>query len=152
VGDSLRRGEGDRGGELDLARALAQRLEQSFDHRLGLTVEDHRDQLPAPAPATAPVCAGGKGFRKIVEGALKQVGEVDGVAPRVGLLHPLGARELRGQRREHRLGTLPPCDVERFERLVDEVERMAAVQIAVVGRRREQHVGELARRSPAADR
>ncbi len=47
---------------------------------------------------------------------------------------------------------LPAGRVEGLERLVDEVERVAAVQVAVVGRRREEHVGQLLPRGPGANR
>jgi hypothetical protein len=58
---------------------------------------------------------------------------------------------LRRQRCEHRLGTLPTGHVECFERLVDEVKCVTAVEIAVVGRRGEQHVRKLVRRGASAD-
>ena len=44
---------------------------------------------------------------------------------------------------------LPADDVERLERLVGEVERMADLDVAVVGGGREQHVGHLAVVAPA---
>jgi len=90
------------------------------------------------------VDARGNRARKLAHAALEQGNEVDRIPPRVRLLHPFGAGELRRQRGEHRLRGLPPSDVERLERLVDEVERVAAVEIAVVGRGGEEHVGELA--------
>ena len=61
---------------------------------------------------------------------------------------PPSARRRRARRQagEHRFGALPAGDVERLERLVDEVERVPAVEVAVVGGGREEHVGELCRR------
>src|SRR5947209_10919765 len=82
---------------------------------------------------------------------LEEGDEVDRVAPGVCLLHPLGGGELRRKRGEYRLGSLPAGDVERLERLVDEVERVPAVEVAVIGSGREEHVSQLARRCADAN-
>ena len=97
-------------------------------------------------------CAVLERARQLREGGLEQPDQVDRVAPGVGLLHPLGAGQLGGQRGEHRLGAAPACGVERLQRLVHEVQRVAAVQVAVVGGGGEQHVGERRRPGAAADR
>ena len=68
------------------------------------------------------------------------------MAPGVVLLHPLRRGDLRGNRREHRLGPFPAGDVERLERLVREVEGVSEIEVAVIGRGGEEHVRELVRR------
>ena len=80
------------------------------------------------------------------KGAVEQRDEIDRIPPRVRLLHPFGAGELRRQRREHNTCTFPAGDIERFERLIHEIERVPAVEVAVIGRGREEHVSELLRR------
>ena len=116
--------------------------------RLGrLAVEQRRRRARRGRPS----CRAARRLRPRASGssrerALEQRDEVDRVPPGVRLLHPLGEGELRRQRPEHRLGALPAGDVERLERLVDEVERVPAVEVAVVGRGGEEHVRELARR------
>ena len=120
-------------------------------HRRRLAVEHGRRRARARRPSRRAARARGQRLGQLGERAVEQRDEVDRVPPRVRLLHPLGDGELRRQRREHRLGALPAGDVERLERLVDEVERVAAVEVAVVGRGGEEHVGELVRRRAAAD-
>ncbi len=134
------RGERDRRGELDLARAVVQRGEQRLEDLAGLGGEQRLDECVAPVPAPP---LGGERLGQPRERVLQQRDEVDGVAPGVRLLHPLGEGELRRERREHRLGPLPAGGVEGLERLVHEVERVAAVQVAVIGGGREEHVREL---------
>ncbi len=117
-----------------------------------LAVENRLDECGAAVPAATAGATFGERLRKLSERALEQHDEVDRVAPRVRLLHPLGARELRGERGEHRLGAVPAGHVERLERLVHEVERVAAVEVAVVGGGGEEHVCERARRRACPDR
>ena len=144
--DPRRRREGDRRGELDRAGAVVERREQRVEDLRRLAAEDDLHQLLPAAPLTRRPW-----LRQARERVLEQRDQVDRVAPGVRLLHPLGERELRRQRGEHRLRALPAGDVERLERLVDEVERVAAVEVAVVGRGREEHVGELLGRRARAD-
>ena len=145
--DSGRGGERDRRGELDLARTGPQRPQQCVEDLLRLSVEDDLDEARAIAPGASP----GERLGQLLEGGFEQRDEVDRVAPGVGLLHPLGERELRRQRGQHRLGPLPARGVERLQGLVDEVERVPAVQVAVVGGGGEEHVGELLRRGAGAN-
>ncbi len=84
-------------------------------------------------------------LREASERIIEQPDEINRIAPGVRLLHPLRARELDGQRREHRLRTFPAGDVKGLESLVDEIERVAAVEVAVVRRRGEEHVRQLSR-------
>ena len=79
------------------------------------------------------------------ERVVEQRDEIDWIPPRVCLLHPFRAGELGWQRSEHHLRTFPAGDIERFQRLVDEVERVPAVQVSVVGRGCEEHVRKLLR-------
>ena len=89
--------------------------------------------------------SGGRGQRlgSSANARLEQRHQVDRISPGVALLHALGGRQLRRQRREHRLGLLPAGQVERLQRLVGEVEHVADLEVAVVGAGGEQHVGEL---------
>jgi len=77
---------------------------------------------------------------------LQQLDDVDWIPPGVALLHALRLRNLRRQRGQHRFGSIPAGDVQGLQRLVDEIEYMAGVEVAVVRRRREEHVRELRRR------
>ena len=107
----------------------------------------HEDSAALPGPARA-----GSGDQRIVElgeGTLEEVDDVHRVPPRVRLLHALGARELRRQRGQHCLGCIPTRDVERLQGFVHEVQRVATVEIAVIGRGSEEHVRELAGRRSA---
>ena len=150
AGDPCRGGERDRGRELDLRRSCAERVEQLLDELGSLVLEQRVTSASRPFQVPR---SGSRGqcLREPRECALEQRGEVDRVAPRVRLLHPLGEGELRGERPEHRLGALPAGDVQRLERLVHEVERVAAVEVAVVGGSGEEHVRELGRRRAGAD-
>ncbi len=60
--------------------------------------------------------------------------------PRIALLHPRGDGIASRQAGQHRLGVLPARNVERLKRFVREVERVPNLDVAVVGRRREEHV------------
>jgi len=107
-------------------------------------VLEHRlDELGPPAPDPAPAAPPLERLRQLGEGALQQRHEVDRVAPGVRFLHPRGSGELCRQRAEHGLRPLPACDIERLECLVHEIERMTSLEVAVIGSRREQQVGQL---------
>ncbi len=76
--------------------------------RRRLAFEQRRDERVAADPSCPRLSApAASASGSSLERALEQRGEVDGVAPRVRLLHPLGEGELSGQRREHGLGALP---------------------------------------------
>ena len=78
--------------------------------------------MPAKAPSSSAIRS--TGFRQAFD-----------------LLHPMRWRSAATQRRQRRLGVLPAGEVERLERLVGEIERVADLDVAMVGDRREQHVG-----------
>jgi len=100
----------------------------------------------SPSTGAPPIAAGSERRRQPLECRFEQCDEVDRIPPGVGLLHPLGERELGGKTRQHALGAVPTGDVEGLERLVHEVEGVATVEVAVIGRGRKEHFGELHRR------
>jgi hypothetical protein len=116
--------------------------EQRVDARRRILAEDLVDESLTGRPAVG-VCARRERVRQLRERVVEQRDEIDRVPPGIRLLHPVRAGQLRRQRRQHGLRVLPAGDVERFQRLVDEVEGVPTVEVAVISRSREEHVGEL---------
>src|SRR5207248_1063889 len=96
--------------------------------RLRILAEENLHELVPAVPRAWP-----SRLRELLERALEDGDEVDRMAPLVCLLHPLRVGVLGGEAREHRLGALPAGGVESLERLVREVEDVAAADVAVIG-------------------
>ena len=84
---------------------------------------------------------GRKDVGEFLERFFQDFHEVDRPAPGVGFLHAAGVGVAAGEGADHGLGQVPAGDVQGFECLVGEVEHVAAGQVAVVGGRSEEHVG-----------
>ena len=130
----------DRAPDLLLVGAGPHRVEQRSRHDLGIVVE----QLPAERPDVAERAAANA---SLVEGSVERVdraprdrGVVVGIAPLAELLGTARRRRLADERREDLAGRVLAEVFDRLERLVGEVDRVAAVDEHVVGHRREHHV------------
>ena len=95
----------------DLAGAAPKRLEQRLDDRRGIVGEQRLDELSPSRPCHTAAASRGERFGQSRERLVDERHEVDRVSPAVRLLHPLSARELSRERREHSFGAIPPGEV-----------------------------------------
>ena len=139
AGEIGRRGAGSNGGRErahDVARMLAQKLLR---------------QAGVVPPAPPLRRSFGQQRRQFRDRRPQQGNEVDGVAPGIAFLGTACLHQFPGDGRKHRCRMLPADQVERLERLVDEVEQVAAIGEAAFGRSDEHELGHLHGRSTGGD-
>ena len=146
TGDAQRGRVGDGAPELLGVGTGGERVEERVDDALGVVGEE----LPGePGDVGEPAVPGGAGGDRGVEAGLRardQLGEVVRVSPRPALLRPAGRGGAAHERGQH-VGARRPAHVaERLERLVGEVDGVAAVDEDVVGDRGEHHALDVAER------
>ena len=120
---------------------LRHRAQERVDHRVGVVGEELPPefgdvligQLAAQRFAFTPRS------RQTLVGAQHERGEVVRVAPLAALLRTRSRGRLAHERRQHGAGGVGADVAERLERLVREVDGVAAVDEDVVGHRREHH-------------
>ena len=140
---------GHRAGQLLGRRAVAQRCQQRVDVGLRVVGEQLLGQRDAPIPAGAaawmrarrrrPRPQPGSCSKLVSRMSIRSIGlrQAFDSSMRLARAIPLTRLASTGS------AMLPAGDVERLERLVGEVGRVADLDVAVVGDRREQHVGHL---------
>src|SRR5688500_577963 len=100
--------------------------------------------VETPGPSHKSLLKGGRG-------ASEQCRDVDGIAPAGRLLTAEGIHKGWDKARQDFRSTMPAYVVQQLASLVGEVEGMALVHEQMVGRCREQHVGDLRRRQAVDD-
>ena len=140
AGDPQRRGIGEAAAEIRRRRARGQRGEQGGVDRLRIVAEQLiRERCVRPIPATG---AFPERPRQLGASARHERDEIDRMAPGVALVGAACAHQLVHHRRQDRGGVLAADQADALERLVDEIQRVAAVGERPIGRRAQHEVGD----------
>jgi hypothetical protein len=78
------------------------------------------------------IALGCEQVRQLPTGLLAQSDEVDGLAPCCAFFGIPSRRHLTNHARQDIVRTLPADDIKTFERLVDEIERVSAMTVAMI--------------------
>src|SRR5690606_2199417 len=112
---------------------------QALGNGMGIVSQENLHQIGVPLPGSALPCSFcqrvGDGGKAVVQ----DLHQIDGVAPRIGLLHATGAGIARDQACQDQGCLVPADNVKGLERFVGKVERMAGIDVAVVGGGGEEH-------------
>ena len=145
AGNAQRRGISDRAGKFNLTGSCSQRLQQRVNNGLRIIAEQYRHQSGSPRPAAALGSTSGESIKNLRAPIAQQIDQIDGIAPRIGLLHAPCRCIARHQAGQNCFRLFPTDDIQRFEGLVGKVQWMSDIDIAEICCCAEQNICHLLR-------